>query len=208
MKISIGRKILAAFAFWGLALFGGVIVMLWNALAPYFAQYRAGDLGYAVLQTIATPIGAILAAEAADSITNGICKLFCMVNCVIAATAFATITFLNLWMGGGSLQSMISMALSICVFVYCAHSFSKEISASTEERNDYVDILRKYEESLPIVEVFEHLAKESGVSVSEYTTQIRILIKQSGGMSEAEARRVVELEDRERAAALKWKRKK
>ena len=52
MHISIGKKVLATVAFWLLVTFGGSLVMLLNALSPYFAQYRPGDLGYLVLQTV------------------------------------------------------------------------------------------------------------------------------------------------------------
>lgn len=194
MKISFLKKAFAVIAFWALAFFGGSVVMLWNALAPAMAQYHPGDLGYIVLQTISTAVGAGLAVWAADSITEGKCSILCMVNCVAAATLFATITGLNLLFGGYPLKSMISMGLAICIFVYFAYDLSKGFIPFS-----------KYEDAELVMELFERFAKAQGMTVQEYTTYIRILEKQAAGMDEEDARRVIAREDRERAAAKKKK---
>lgn len=68
---------------------------------------------------------------------------------------------------------------------------------------DYDRVRGKWDEAKPIVELFDGFAKQAGMSVADYASHIRTLAKQQGGMSEAEARRAVELEDREAAVAAK-----
>lgn len=166
--------------------------MLWNALAPSLSQYRPGDFGYVVLQTISTAIGAGLAVWAADSITGGKCPMLCVVNCVIGATFFGTITGINLLFGGYPLRGVISMLLAICIFIYCAHLFSKSLVPA-----------EKREEEAQVVELFESFAKNAEMTVPQYVRHIRIQAKRAQGMDEADAIRVVEQEDRVRKAKLK-----
>lgn len=68
---------------------------------------------------------------------------------------------------------------------------------------DYDRIRAKYDESKPAMELIGRLAKQAGVSISEYLSMSRVREKQSSGMNEAEARRAVELEDREAAVSAR-----
>lgn len=68
---------------------------------------------------------------------------------------------------------------------------------------DYDRIRAKYDESKPAMELIGRLAKQAGTSISEYLSMSRVREKQSGGMNEAEARRAVELEDREAAVSAR-----
>lgn len=61
----------------------------------------------------------------------------------------------------------------------------------------------KWDEAKPVMELFRGFAKQAGMSVADYVSYIRTQAKQQGGMSEAEAKRAVELEDREAAVAAK-----
>ena len=77
---------------------------------------------------------------------------------------------------------------------------------------DYDRIRGKYDESKPVMELFGSFAKQAGMSIPDYVSFIRTQAKQASGMSEAEARRTVELEDREAAVSAKgavlfWKPK-
>lgn len=194
MKISPGKKILAVLAFWGLTIFGGSIVMLWNALSPYFAQYRPGDLGYLVLQTVSTAIGAALAVWAADSITDGKCNVLCIVNCSVAATFCAMLTWMNLLLGGVSPKDFIGMGLATAIFAYNAYSHAKSVVICSEAES----IRKKYEDVVPVMELFGRFAKAAGMTIPEYTRYIRTQEKMSQGMSESEAIRAIEAEDRVR----------
>lgn len=68
---------------------------------------------------------------------------------------------------------------------------------------DYDRIRGKWDEAKPVMELFGGFAKQAGMSVADYVSYIRTQAKQQGGMSEAEAKRAVELEDREAAVAAK-----
>lgn len=68
---------------------------------------------------------------------------------------------------------------------------------------DYDRIRGKYDEAKPVMELFTGFAQKAGMSVAEYVSYIRTQAKQQGGMSEAEAKRTVDLEDREAAVAAK-----
>lgn len=68
---------------------------------------------------------------------------------------------------------------------------------------DYDRIRSKYDESRPVMELFGSFAKQAGMSVPDYVAHIRTQAKKATGMSEAEAKRAVELEDREAVVAAK-----
>lgn len=68
---------------------------------------------------------------------------------------------------------------------------------------DYDRIRGKWDEAKPVMELFGGFARQAGMSVADYVSFIRTQAKQQGGMSETEAKRAVELEDREAAVAAK-----
>lgn len=68
---------------------------------------------------------------------------------------------------------------------------------------DYDRIRGKYDEAKPVLEMFTEFAKNAGMSVADYARHIRAEAKKASGMSEQEAKRAVELEDREAAVAAK-----
>ena len=68
---------------------------------------------------------------------------------------------------------------------------------------DYDRIRGKYDESKPVMELFGSFAKQAGMSISDYLSAIRTQAKQASGMSEAEAKRAVDLEDREAAVSAR-----
>lgn len=68
---------------------------------------------------------------------------------------------------------------------------------------DYDRIRTKYDEAKPVMEVFSGLAKANGMTVEEYVRVVRAAVKKADGMSEAEANRAIELEDREAAVAAR-----
>ena len=199
MKVSMARKILAVIVFWLLVFFGGSIVMVWNALTPSLAQYRPGDLGYLILQTISTAAGAGLAIWAANTITDGKCQVLYLVNCVIAATILSVLTGLNLMIGGLPLRSFISMGAAILLLSGFAFAFSKNVITKQEAADHFTDIKKKYEESLPVMELFEEFSKQAGMSVPGYTRYLRIRVKmERDGLSEEDAARAVDMEEKQR----------
>ena len=68
---------------------------------------------------------------------------------------------------------------------------------------DYDRIRGKYDESKPVMELFGNFAKQAGMSVPDYVSFLRTQVKQAAGMSEAEAKRAVELENREAAVSAR-----
>lgn len=77
----------------------------------------------------------------------------------------------------------------------------QEMTTLAQKGLDYDRIREKYDASKPVMELFGQFAKQSGMSVGEYVAHIRTQAKQAAGMNEAEARRAVELEDREATVA-------
>lgn len=78
-----------------------------------------------------------------------------------------------------------------------------EMVTLAQKGMDYDRIRVKYEESKPVMELFGQFAKQANMSVQDYVSYIRTQAKQASGMSEAEARRAVALEDREANVAAK-----
>lgn len=68
---------------------------------------------------------------------------------------------------------------------------------------DYDRIRGKYDESKPVMELFGSFARQNGMSIPDYVSYLRTQAKQATGMSEAEARRAVDLEDREAAVSAR-----
>ena len=55
----------------------------------------------------------------------------------------------------------------------------------------------KYDEAKPVIEFMSRYARKAGVSLGEYVEQLRIEEKKAAGMPEEDARRAVELDNRE-----------
>lgn len=66
---------------------------------------------------------------------------------------------------------------------------------------DYDRIRVGYDEARPVMDLFRNFAKRAGKTVPEYLASIREQAKQAEGMSAEEARRAVDLEDREAVIA-------
>ena len=78
-----------------------------------------------------------------------------------------------------------------------------DMVALAQKGLDYDRIRGKYDESKPVMELFGSFAKQAGMSISDYLSAIRTQAKQASGMSEAEAKRAVALEDREAAVSAR-----
>lgn len=78
-----------------------------------------------------------------------------------------------------------------------------EIVTLAQKGMDYDRIRGKWDEAKPVMELFNQFAKQAGMNVSDYIAHIRTQAKQSQGMSAEEAKRFVELEDREAVIANK-----
>lgn len=68
---------------------------------------------------------------------------------------------------------------------------------------DYDRIHQQYDRVKPVMSVVSLLAQQAGMTVEDYMRSVRTEAKMSGGLNEEEARRSVELEDREAAVAAK-----
>ena len=66
---------------------------------------------------------------------------------------------------------------------------------------DYDRVRGKYDEAKPVIELLGQYAREANMSLADYTKYLRAETKKASGMSEADAKRTVELEDREAAVS-------
>lgn len=70
-----------------------------------------------------------------------------------------------------------------------------------QKGKDYDRIRAKWDEAKPVMELFSTFAKQANMSVADYAKSLRAEAKKATGMSDEEAQRTVELEDREAAVA-------
>lgn len=78
-----------------------------------------------------------------------------------------------------------------------------EMVSLAQKGLDYDRLRTKYDEFKPVVDLFNQFANKAGVNTRDYITMIRTQAMQNQGMSEAEAKRAVELEDREAAVSVR-----
>lgn len=78
-----------------------------------------------------------------------------------------------------------------------------EMVTLAQKGMDYDRIRAKYDESKPAMEILSIFAKQKGVSIADYVSFLRTEAKKADGLSEAEARRSIELEDREAAVTAR-----
>lgn len=62
---------------------------------------------------------------------------------------------------------------------------------------DYDRVRSRYDEAKPMIEIFRELARNANMSLEDFTKSVRMEAKRAQGLSDADAKRVVELEDRE-----------
>ena len=76
-----------------------------------------------------------------------------------------------------------------------------EMVALAQKGLDYDRIRSQYDEFKPVMEMVNHFANQQGLNTKDYISMLRAQAKQAEGLSEADARRSVELEDREAVVA-------
>ena len=79
----------------------------------------------------------------------------------------------------------------------------QEMVTLAQKGLDYDRIREKYDEAKPVMELFGRFARQNNMTIQDYTAYLRTQAMKASGMSEAEAKRAVELEDREAAVAAK-----
>ena len=72
-----------------------------------------------------------------------------------------------------------------------------EMVALAQKGMDYDRIRSQYDEFKPVMEMVNRFANQQGLNTKDYISMLRTQAKQAEGLSEADARRSVELEDRE-----------
>lgn len=72
-----------------------------------------------------------------------------------------------------------------------------EMVALAQKGLDYDRIRGRYDEARPVIEMFGEFARAANMSIPDYVRKVRTEAKRAGGMSEEEARRAVDLEERE-----------
>lgn len=76
-----------------------------------------------------------------------------------------------------------------------------EMVALAQKGMDYDRIRSQYDEFKPVMEMINRFANQQGLNTKDYISTLRAQAKQAEGLSEADARRSVELEDREAIVA-------
>ncbi|WP_312281465.1 hypothetical protein [Oscillibacter sp.] len=79
----------------------------------------------------------------------------------------------------------------------------QEMTTLAQKGLDYDRVREKYDAAKPVVEMFAQMAKQTGMTVEQYVSFVRTEAKKSAGMNDDEAKRAVELEDRESAVLAK-----
>lgn len=79
----------------------------------------------------------------------------------------------------------------------------QELITLAQQGMDYDRIREKYDESKPVMELFRQFAAQANMTVPEYVRLIRTRAKEADGASEEDARRSVEMEDREAAVSAR-----
>lgn len=79
----------------------------------------------------------------------------------------------------------------------------QELTSLAQKGLDYDRIHEKYEEFRPVMELFNQFATKAGMKTRDYIAYIRQEAKKAEGMNADEAKRAVELEDREASVAAK-----
>ena len=78
-----------------------------------------------------------------------------------------------------------------------------ELITLAQQGMDYDRIREKYDESKPVMELFRQFASQANMTIPEYVRLIRTRAKEAEGASEEDARRSVEMEDREAAVSAR-----
>ena len=76
-----------------------------------------------------------------------------------------------------------------------------DMVALAQKGMDYDRIRSQYDEFKPVMEMVNRFANQQGLNTKDYISMLRAQAKQAEGLSEADARRSVELEDREAVVA-------
>lgn len=79
----------------------------------------------------------------------------------------------------------------------------QELVALAQKGLDYDRIHDKYEEFRPVMDLFSQFANKAGMNTRDYVAHIRQEAKKAEGMNAEDAKRAVELEDREATVAAK-----
>lgn len=79
----------------------------------------------------------------------------------------------------------------------------EELIALAQQGMDYDRIRAKYDELKPVADLFNQFATKAGMSTKDYIAHLRTMAHKAAGMNDAEAKRTVELEDREAAVAAR-----
>lgn len=79
----------------------------------------------------------------------------------------------------------------------------QELTALAQKGMDYDRIRQGYDEFKPVMDLFSQFANKAGMNTKDYIAYIRQEAKRASGMNAADAKRAVELEDREATVAAR-----
>ena len=79
----------------------------------------------------------------------------------------------------------------------------QEMTALAQKGLDYDRVRKSYDEFKPVMDLFSQFANKAGMNTQDYIAYIRQEAKKAEGMNAADAKRAVELEDREATVAAR-----
>lgn len=129
-KIPAWKYVVAVILLWVGFLFGGSLIMLWNAFSPRMFRYEQGDLGYYLLQIISYPVGAALGIYLVNKIIGEGASLFKLINYVVCATFCALLCLLLLVNGNATIIGTIGLILACVYFTVAISSEAKNNNPS------------------------------------------------------------------------------
>ena len=125
------RCMLITVAYWLLVVFGPALIMLWNALSPAMARYEKGDLGYAIIVTVAPALSCLLARSAALKLSDEKHDICVLVNHIVCAVAMAVF-----FIFASGITEHVQWALAAVACVGCAYSQTKSIEAKLKQTQE------------------------------------------------------------------------
>ena len=126
------RVLAVTIVFWAIVFLGPFALMLWNAVSP--AQYRPGELGYAIFLIAAQGIACGIAIYAARHICLkcGISKTPAFVNAIVACTLEGGLTVLDI-VGRDGTENIVSGVLAFVVLLVGSIMVAKESEGEKPE---------------------------------------------------------------------------
>ena len=126
---SVWRLLGVILAFWGLMLFGPMLIRIFIYFARRIAGegYSIGSISYKIIAFVSQPIACFIAHETAKDISRDKHDVCVLVNEIVAACLFCLFVILFVLIQS-DLWSTLNQAASAAAIIYCAVNTARGIS--------------------------------------------------------------------------------